>query len=812
MTTTCGGHLTKGNTPFGVTNRAEWKALTHWTVVARPEDARDGGGVGGVLVICASAVRPVCRHWKSRVPSTRCGRELLVSAAMLLSGFSGGIHAQQAVGPPVDIQRLNTPILFDGYPFDEAWEGIDPLPMVQHLPTFGAEPSERTDVRVTYDDDYLYVGARLYDSDPKGIRPGSLKRNRRGNSNDWITVTLDTFNDKENTLLFGTSPAGSRTDAWITSDAEGDSPINGHWDTFWDVKVTRNENGWFAEFRIPFSSLRFQSNEAGRVVMGLMVWRWIARKEEAILFPAVPPNWRLAHYKPSQHREIVLRGIDARRPIYATPYGLAGRERRVNTSSGPNGADLVTRHPAYEAGLDMKVGLGSRLTLDLTVNTDFAQVEVDDQQINLTRFNLFFPEKRRFFQEQQGAFEFQTGRIDRVFHSRRIGLRAGEAVRIYGGGRVVGQVGPWEFGALNMQTAASEGSAGENLGTYRFRRRIVNRYSYLGGILTNRIDKDGNVNIVYGTDGRIRFSTRSYVSFRWAQSYDNTGGDGAHIGWNTALARLQWERRGFDGFGFDLSATRVGRDYAPGIGFVQRRGHLRLGDNVSWGWRPSHRSRILRHVVSLQSSIYVRHLDRTAESVEVEPEWRAEARRGYVFALGGRYTRELLGNSFHITQELEVPPGDYQFHALRASLRTPSGGVYRFAAALDAGQFFNGRRFALRLSPAWLLAPHVELSGDYEFDRIKLARQGQELTAHVMRMRSDFFVNTVLSINTFLQYNSAAGLAGMNLRLRYNPREGDDIYVVWNEDWNTHRYQMDPHLPRVAGRTLAIKVARTFSL
>ncbi len=746
---------------------------------------------------------------------TRClfGEIIALTVMLVLCGPSiyGTAEAQEHLQPPIEIKRLDGTIEFDGMPFEEAWEAVEPFPMTQQLPNYGAEPTEHTEVRITYDDEYIYLGGRLYDSDPEGIHPATYQRDRRGLAGDWMIMTLDPHNDKENSLLFGTSPAGNRTDVWFANDTEGDRPVNADWNAFWDAQVGRNDEGWFAEVRVPFSTLRFEPDEEGRVVMGMILFRWIARKQEVHLFPAIPPNWQWANYKASQAQEVVFRDIEPERQVYVTPYVLGGTERRMELLSD-GGAYVHSNHPSYEMGVDAKVGVAGHLTLDLTLNTDFAQAEVDDQQVNLSRFSLFFPEKRQFFQEQRGAFDFSTGQVDRVFHSRRIGLQSGEPVRIYGGARLVGRSGPWELGLLNMQTAATDVRSSENMGAYRVRRRVLNRYSHLGAIVTNRITEEGDINAVFGADGQFRFTDADYAILSWAQSYEAQGGvdDSGTIGWHTALARLRWERRGFDGFGWDVSATRVGEAYNPGLGFIQRRGHLRVGDRIAYGYHPERGSRILRHVFSVTGAAY-RRIDGGAwESVEVGPQWEIVGRRGYTLALGGTLSRELLEQPFLITDDVAVPVGDHRFHTFSLSARSPTGGKRRVTAGAQAGTFYDGHRYSFQLSPSWDVSPRLELLGDYELERIKMPGEGQEFTAHLARFQPRVYLSPSLSASTLVQYNSLAGVAGWHVRVRYNPREGDDLYLVWTENRNTDRFRMNPHPPALLDRTLMIKFARTF--
>lgn len=727
---------------------------------------------------------------------------MLIPPALFPSHAASAI-TQEPKSTPIVLPRLEGPILLDGMPDEPGWDEVEPLSMVQHLPDFGQQPSECTQIRVAYDDDFIYVGAWLHEDDVSGIQPGNFGRDRTGLSNDWVAIVLDTFNDKENSLVFAASPTGSRTDVAISNDGEGDRALNPDWNSHWDVEVAHSEKGWSAELRIPFSSLRFQDEE-GVVVMGMILFRWIARNQEAILAPAIPPNWRLARYKASQAQEVEFHGIHSRNPVQITPYGLTGVDRR--SVSQDNEAEFgLENRPQFETGLDVKYGLASHLTLDLTVNTDFAQVEADDEQVNLSRFSLFFPEKRQFFQEQQSAFEFETGGVDRVFHSRQIGLREGLPLRIYGGARIVGQIGRWEVGTLNLQTASVHGARGENLGTMRLRRRILNRHSHIGAIGTSRISPNER-NLVYGLDGRFQFSDADYLTLQGVYSIGRPNIDGEVGG----LFRIRWERRGLSGLGFDLSGTAVEEDYTPGLGFILRTGHFRVGDRISYSWMPGVTSQVLRHTLSVRGSSHFRLSDGVAQSVEIGPEWRMERRSGTSITLSSRASQERLDAPFEISEGFVAPAGLHRFYGTSAGVGTPSGGVWRANTSLEVGTFYGGQRISARLSPAWDFTTHLELSGHYQLDHIRLPEVEGHLTVHASRLRARIFANRQLSSSTFVQYNSQLGRASLNARVRYNPSEGNDIFLVWNEERNVHPLHMEPHLKALAGRSFMLKVARTF--
>src|SRR3972149_2078322 len=269
---------------------------------------------------------------------------------------------------PVVIQRLSRPVAFDGLSNEEAWKDIQVLSRIMMIPNCGFPPSEKTEVLIGFDDEFLWVAGRLYDREPAKIQARSKKRDLQEASSDFFAVIFDTFNDKENALSFSTTPAGLRWDAAIYNDAEShmpmEEPFNLSWNTFWDVRVVVNDQGWFVEMRIPVSSLRFQEKD-GRVIMGFTAYRWIARKNENDVFPAIYPKWGfLSAFKPSQAQEISLEGLQSRNPLYIAPYVLAGAG--YSNDLNFEGTEYIhSKAPPAELGLDVKYGLSSNLTLDV---------------------------------------------------------------------------------------------------------------------------------------------------------------------------------------------------------------------------------------------------------------------------------------------------------------------------------------------------------------------------------------------------------------------------------------------------------------
>ena len=279
-----------------------------------------------------------------------------------------------------DVPRISGNINFDGKVDEAIWDEIPILPLVMHSPTFGAPPSEKAEIFLTYDDQYLYLAGRLHLSKAEYLRPTTYKRDAFDGTTDYFGLILDTFHDKENALAFFTGPTGFRWDGTVFNDAEGDVPMSLDWNTFWDVITHIGESYWSAEMRIPWSSLRFQDIN-GEVTMGVTSWWYIAAKNEVVIYPATPPNWgEISSWKPSQMQSIRFKDVYSKKPLYIAPYVLFGSQQD-HELSGDETHYLKQKDPTFNIGLDLKYGLTNNLTLDLTVNTDFAQVEVDDQQV-----------------------------------------------------------------------------------------------------------------------------------------------------------------------------------------------------------------------------------------------------------------------------------------------------------------------------------------------------------------------------------------------------------------------------------------------
>jgi hypothetical protein len=457
--------------------------------------------------------------------------------------------------------------------------------------------------------------------------------------------------------------------------------------------------------------------------------------------------------------------------------------------------------------LDLKYNLTSNLNLDVSANTDFAQVEADDQQINLTRFSLFFPEKRQFFLERSGIFDFNLGGPTRLFYSRRIGLsEQGQPIRIYGGARLVGRIGEWDVGLLDMQTARLGELPSENSGVFRARRRVFNDFSYAGGMMTSRIGATGKYNVTYGLDGAFRVFAKDYLYVNWAQTFEDTV---VFRPIDSALLRLLWERNANVGVGYNATLIRSGEHFDPALGFKIRDDFTSLGSQVSYGWIPSESSSFQVQRFTLDNTAVFRNANGKAESAELGLTWNGDTKTGAFYIAGARLNYESLSTAFSVSSTAQVPAGDYTFYSLNASYRL-WGKLLRGSVSASAGSFYDGSKFSLEVAPGWSVSRYFQWSGVYQFNRVRFPRRDQSFDGHVLRLRATNSFNTSFSINSFVQWNSAVNVIVLNLRWRYNFSEGNDLYLVYNETFNTLRNRVELVLPLTSSRALMAKYTYTF--
>jgi hypothetical protein len=734
-------------------------------------------------------------------------RTALVAATIALAA-AAPLGAQEGA---MELSRLPGPIEVDGRPDEEAWQRIAPLPLTMYTPVFRGQPTQRTEIRVAYDDEHVYVGGWFYDTDPAGIRVNSLYRDR-WNGDDALAIYIDAFNDNQNAKWFGTTPSGMRFDLLVSDDG---NTSNESWDTFWTSRTTMTPEGWFAEVRIPFSSLGFQAGSDGRVVMGLTVTRLVSRIGERVTFPEIDPKFPFR--RPSVARDVVLRDVRSRTPLYVTPYVLGGGSMAVlppAAASAPAAPFSREQDTTREAGLDVRYPVTGRLTLDFTVNTDFAQVEADDQQVALDRFPLFFPERRRFFQEGSSLFDFASANGLRLFHSRRIGLTPDfQPVRILGGARVVGRVGQWDIGALEMQTGRHGTTAGENFGVLRLRRPVLNQHSTAGMLATSYVSADGRKNLALGGDTSLRVTGDEYVGVKWAVTADSRERSGVGLP-DRSLFDATWERRTQRGLSYAWQLSRAGSDYRPELGFMPRRDFTTANVVGNWFFYTDRHRYFKRVYPGALAFSNLRNADRMLESGTYAFWVQWDTKAGGGGWVEPKWFHENVLTPFVIGNAVHVPAGRYDFADLQLVYLMPSGAKLRSNADFRTGTYFDGRRTQLILTPTWNASRYLELGGDYQMTLLRFPTRGESVNIHLARFRIRTALNAQASGNAFVQYNSTTNRIDFNVRLRYNVSEGTDLWLVYNEGLDTDRALETvarPAAPLSVSRALILKYSHTLS-
>jgi hypothetical protein len=722
----------------------------------------------------------------------------LLTLFLLFSATQG--FGQSAAAIP----KLSDQLVFDGKLDEPFWDDMKPLDMVAYQPVYKGTMSEDNQIYLLYDENFIYLAARLFHRDTGDIRSNSLYRDQYS-SDDTFALILDTFNDDENALWFFTNPAGNRFDALVSNDAE---ETNFDWNTYWDVLTERTDRGWSVEMRVPFSSLGFQSANK-ETVMGATVYRYLSKNNERYIYPDIPPNWDNGFRKPSQAQKILLTGINDKNPVYITPYLLGGLEQRTELNSSAMNYEK-NREWTHEPGLDVKMNLTSNLTADFTVNTDFAQVEADDQQINLTRFPLFFPEKRQFFQERSSIFNFGFSRESRLFNSRRIGLApTGEPIRIYGGARMVGKINSTDVGFINMQTASSGSLSSENFNVLRVKRKIFNRYSTIGGMFTSRIGSYENDNYAYGMDAIIRVIGDEYLTLKVAQTQESKDFD-----WlSNSRFYLQWQRRKNNGLSYEFNYDRTGDDFNPQVGFTPRTNFSLFQKLVRYTWLTNNSPLFQEVWVGNFANAFLRNDDQSTESAVINPIAEARFKNGASLQTKTniRYENLLIPFVLFDEETVSIPAGSYWYQDVELQYDAPNGWKFRPSLKMEFGGFFDGARSTFGIATEWNLSSHLELGSEYEYNDVRFSNRSQLFDTHIARLRLRAALNTKLSLTSFVQYNSDIDKTSINARFRYNFGEGEDFWIVYDNVVNTNREQAGlPRLPTSSVQALLVKFTYTF--
>ena len=767
-------------------------------------------------------------------PLNRFGLGMIALLALLASPGLGRAQTQppSSVTLATPASRAGRAVPVDQAPVidgdilgDPAWAAVEPLTgFRQSAPDEGQPASERTEVRVVFTEDTIYFGVVLFDDDPSGIIMTDSRRDSSMNNADSFQMVLDTFSDQQNGFVFGTTPAGQEYDGQVTDEGGARSAFRGgggggfsrgsgsgfnlNWDGAWQVQTTITDAGWSAEFAIPFRTIRYPAREDQ--LWGVNFQRNIRRRNETSYWAALPRQYNLYRVSMAGQLTGVAAPIGNTRNLQVTPYVIGEAVTR----------DITPERSAVavgDVGADLKYSVTSGLTLDATYNTDFAQVEVDDQQINLDRFNLFFPEKRPFFLENAGAFSVgnqgpASGRNlgqTELFFSRRIGISDGGApVPILGGARVSGKItDSTTIGFLNMQTESVSGVArANNFTVARVRRDLPNRSS-IGGLFVNRagtgnpaidgLALDNDYNRTYAVDGRLGVGQNGLVQGFLGRT-DSPDADEGEYAMSLSSSYNSEAWRLIAGY------QENDEDFNPEVGFLRRTGGFRKFDfAINNTTRPNG---FLKYQELSPHMSFTRfwNLDGDMETSVLHLHFDGEFEDSSSGGISYDIRNERVFDEFTVSG-LSVPPGSYDFSELTYSYNSDRSAPFSASIRATTAGFFGGDIVTIRPSVNARYGETLNLSLSFSRNDIDLP-SGSTIT-NLTSLSTAYNFTPRLYVQSLLQHNDSADLYAVNFRVGWLQDANTGLFFVYNETEGIGEF-----IPTGAGRSVIVKYSYLFDV
>ena len=702
--------------------------------------------------------------------------------------FQSTIYSQEdfiKVRPEVKINYIeNDPIIDGNVINDKIWNSIFPITsMTQVTPNFGEPSSEKTEIRLAYTDRNLYVSVVGFDSDPSKIVVSDSKRDADLNDEDSFLFILDTYNDFQNGFLFGTNSDGMQYDAQIDNEGIGNfnpnsrqkggtlGGTNVNWDASWEVKTIKGDFGWSAEFSIPLSSLRFLPGE--NKTWGLNFQRNISKNSETSFWASLPLGFDIKRVSISGK----LKGLDLKSPknLKIIPYTIGNASYQKLDNQTDVSVDL-------DAGFDIKYSLTPGLTLDLTYNTDFAQVEVDEQQVNLDRFNLFFPEKRAFFLENAGQFSVGSpGEVD-LFFSRRIGIGdAGQVVPIKGGGRISGKIGQTNVGILNMVTdeILDQNIYENNFSVARVNHDFNNSRSSLGVVYVGKNemgDSNKHYNNVYAIDGKLGLGKKADITGFFSKS-DSPGIDSSDHSFKL-IANYNW-----DGWRINAGYTEVGEGFNPEVGFLMRSAFKKPEFIVFKQIRLKDFGPLLEVRPHIAHRSYFDFQDRLVSSwTHIDNHWVWPS--GFEIHTGVNITSEGVFDAFKIS-DVEIPSGEYYHNELQLYIKSNPNTALSFTSRTVIGGYYGGDRFLFSNNIKYRIGN--KFNSTLNLDYTKLNLENGDINALITGLRLSYSFSPKMYLQSLIQYNNVTNVTSVNTRFGMLQTANSGLFIVINfikdSDW-----------------------------
>ena len=707
--------------------------------------------------------------------------------------------------------RYDGEVNIDGNLDEAVYRELTPISdFIQQIPDEGAPASERTEAWVFFDDDNLYVAARNYESVPEvDWVANEMRRDTfQLRTNDSFSVMLDTYLDRRNGAAFLVTPIGGFSDFAISNEGDRGRGVNFDWNIVWDSRVGRFDGGWTVEMEIPFRSLRYEPGS--EQTWGIQFRRIIRRLSEASYLTELPISaalgnslvagmWRISEAGTLNELEVPPRNFN----LEIKPYGLG------TVTTNRLAAPPISNLSKEELGVDVKFGITNNLTADFTYNTDFAQVEVDERQVNLTRFNLFFPEKREFFLEGEGNFDFSQPRsldVPTMFFSRRIGLEKGQIVPIEAGARVTGKIGDFDIGALNIGTDAvnSANIEANDFSVLRIKRDVLSR-STVGMIFTERSESlvgEGS-NQLYGIDGSFDFLDDFSIDTYLAKtdSPDLKGEDKSYM--------ANFDYNG-DRYGFTSGYLVVEDNFNPEIGFKRRDNFKQYSGSARFSPRPASIESIRRFILQANTKSYWSASTDKLETRQHGLSFTTEFESSDQFTVSVSDDFEMLTRPFNIANGVTLQPGKYDFTSYQTSYRLGTQRKVSGALSLRIGDFWSGKNTSIGISSGRIeLSPQLSLEPSYSINRVELPEG--DFRTELGRLRITYTLSPRMYVGGLVQYNSSQSSLSTNFRFRWEWAPGSELFVVYSDDRDTNPFDR-PDSFELRNQGWAIKINRLFQI
>jgi hypothetical protein len=723
-----------------------------------------------------------------------CALILARGAAAQTPGEHHAEHNLNARDYRIDARQGERAPRLDGVIEEDEWGGASVIDaFTQQEPAEGAPATERTEVRVLYDARHLYIAVRALDSNPAGVIATEMRRDSpRILDEDNFQIILDTFRDSQTGYMFVTNPLGAKLEQQVFEEGSGSargavSNINRNWDGVWDVAARRTTEGWMAEITIPLVTVR--SPAMASQIWGINFMRSIRRKNEQVFWAPIPKPYSLTRVSLAgtvSGMTSITRGMDLR----IKPFVVAGTRR---DRTGSNAATRGIR----DVGLDMKYGVGSNLALDMTLNTDFAQAEVDEQQVNLTRFQLFFPEKREFFLENAGQFNISTqgDRTIDLFYSRRIGLSgSGQPIPIVGGARLTGKIGSDNIALMDIQSQGAFGQPGENFFVARYSKDIFQR-SRIGGMVINKEAKgSARFNRTFVADTMLTphrsFTVRSFVA--------KTSTPGITSGDQALHARADWLDTKWNIYG---EFTDIQDNFNPEVGFIPRRGIRTSKFHLERNPRNIGPFRVLEPMINVT---YTTDQNNRLVTRRVHQMVGARLHNGGSIVVFYNRWLEVIDEPWEIRSAVFVPTGTYRFGEWQLSYSSnPSRRFYQ-RVSYAPQTYYNGTRTDGEITLGLRATSRAAAELSLQRNDVDLPWGAFVVNLGILRM--DYALSPRMTLRTLSQYNSSTRQLSTSARFNFIYRPGSDVYVAYDE----LRAEM-PGLPEIRNRQLVVKMTYLMS-